>query len=373
MNISDIGASGKILLIGLCLMLFGALFLVAEPDTGSTEGTPLFLFALLFLVPGAIISGVALVGGGAARICEALDDNTKRYVRWGILIAIVCLYGGTTVNRYLESQPAAIAARAEQQQKAEQDAHEKREATLEALIGGWVNGEGDSNFLVFDAQGATYTMQDKTVTVVGTWTIKNRESSSTPIIIRKASGWSLIKEVHQQKVLAAGHTQLVLKYFSDEYPDRKYIPETFRRVTDLAAHRLTNRAFSYLKSIPVVPETSTLPVQSINGVNHWFYAKPVTVVNGNGGDVISAGPGWDFERMKIMSNGDPVTLLAVTDITFKDYLWFLVRTSEGVEGYQLGGNLCAREAWIKGVHHFCPVTFIPRDRFGNPLEIALAR
>lgn len=371
MNISDIGASGKILLVGLCLMLFGALLLVAEPDTGSTEGTPLFLFALLFLVPGAIISTVALIGGGAAKIYGALDDNTKRYVRWGALIVIVCLYGGTTVNRYLESRPAAIAARAEQQQKAEQDAHEKREATLEALIGGWVNGEGDSNFLVFDAQGATYTMQDQTVTVVGTWSIKNRESSSTPIIIRKASGWSLIKDVHQHKVLAAGPTQLVLKYVSDDYPDRKYKPETFRRVTDLAAHRLTNLAFGYLKSIPVVPETNTLPVQSMDGINHWFYAQPVTVVNG--GDEITAGPGWDFERMKIVSKGDPVTLLAVTDITFRDYPWFLVRTSEGVEGYQLGGSLCAREAWIQGVHHFCPVTFIPRDRFGNPLEIALAR
>ena len=54
-----------------------------------------------------------------------------------------------------------------------------------------------------------------------------------------------------------------------------------------------------------------------------------------------------------MYKGDPVVLIAVTEIETKGFLWFQIRYRDGQDGYALGGLLCPREVSIDGLKQRC--------------------
>ncbi len=75
---------------------------------------------------------------------------------------------------------------------------------------------------------------------------------------------------------------------------------------------------------------------------------------GSWGGKVRSGPGMEHAQIASLRQGEPLTLLARTEIVFNDYPWFRIRTSDGLEGYQWGGVVCARGVAVEGAFETCP-------------------
>jgi hypothetical protein len=89
----------------------------------------------------------------------------------------------------------------------------------------------------------------------------------------------------------------------------------------------------------------------VDGVTHWNFEEPVPVTTYGG--IVRSGPGHEYNKVTSMYKGDPVVLIAVTEIETKGFLWFQIRYRDGQDGYALGGLLCPREVSIDGLKQRC--------------------
>jgi len=89
----------------------------------------------------------------------------------------------------------------------------------------------------------------------------------------------------------------------------------------------------------------------VYGVTHRFFEQPVPATT-NGG-VVRSGPGQDHSKVASMYMGDPVALIAVTDIETDGFSWFQIHYRDGLKGYALGGLLCPKTSSIDRLQLRC--------------------
>lgn len=90
-------------------------------------------------------------------------------------------------------------------------------------------------------------------------------------------------------------------------------------------------------------EEDIVAMQEAAATEEYTYAK------------VRSGPGTQFNILNGLTRGEIVQILAVTDVRLDGFSWYRIRTESGVNGYVAGGNLCAKEHWIDGIHHNCEV------------------
>jgi hypothetical protein len=66
------------------------------------------------------------------------------------------------------------------------------------------------------------------------------------------------------------------------------------------------------------------------------------MVAGSRGSNIRTAPQANATKLGSTASGQPVTLLAKTNVIYQGYPWFKVRMNNGQEGYQWGGGICAK-------------------------------
>jgi hypothetical protein len=72
------------------------------------------------------------------------------------------------------------------------------------------------------------------------------------------------------------------------------------------------------------------------------------------GGVVRAGPSRSTPLVGTLNEGEPVTILADSGITWNGYHWFRIRYRGGNTGYQWGGILCSRGTLVPGIFRTCP-------------------
>lgn len=65
------------------------------------------------------------------------------------------------------------------------------------------------------------------------------------------------------------------------------------------------------------------------------------VAAGSWGGIVRSGPGQGYDKVTSLDEGDPVTLMARTDVTWNGYPWFKIAYGNDKRGFQWGGILCA--------------------------------
>jgi hypothetical protein len=96
-------------------------------------------------------------------------------------------------------------------------------------------------------------------------------------------------------------------------------------------------ARAYVKKLaeqPSPPGNANLPPPA---------AAPTTypMPAGSWGGIVRKGPGQGYPKAGSLQEGDPVTLVAKTDVFENGFPWFKITYSGGGSGYQWGGILCA--------------------------------
>jgi hypothetical protein len=81
------------------------------------------------------------------------------------------------------------------------------------------------------------------------------------------------------------------------------------------------------------------------------FDRPVAA--GSWGGVVRNGPGMEHDRVAVLREGEPVTLLYNTRIMRDGYPWFLIRLRDGRLGFQWGGILCRTGTAVEGVFERC--------------------
>ena len=95
-------------------------------------------------------------------------------------------------------------------------------------------------------------------------------------------------------------------------------------------------ARAYVKKLAAEPQTSSPPAGPTVSANDDF---PVAAASWGG--VLRDGPGQNFCKVGSLQEGEPVTLMARTDVFEGDFPWFKIAFKDGKIGYQWGGILCS--------------------------------
>jgi hypothetical protein len=75
---------------------------------------------------------------------------------------------------------------------------------------------------------------------------------------------------------------------------------------------------------------------------------------GSWGGRVRSGPGTTYGQVASTAEGDPVTLLGVTDVGGSSNPWFSIRLSNGQTGYQSGSLICGVNSPVTGAKGLCP-------------------
>jgi SH3 domain-containing protein len=82
---------------------------------------------------------------------------------------------------------------------------------------------------------------------------------------------------------------------------------------------------------------------------------------GSWGGVLRDGPGQQYRKIGSLAEGEPVTLMARTEVMENDFPWFKITTKSGQTGYQWGGILCAIGVERPGLFQTCPAGSTTRN------------
>jgi uncharacterized protein YraI len=71
------------------------------------------------------------------------------------------------------------------------------------------------------------------------------------------------------------------------------------------------------------------------------------------GGVVRSGPGGDYPRVASLREGDAVTILARTGVTWNGFEWLKISYHGNQVGYQWGGILCPIGTALQGTYEVC--------------------
>jgi len=78
------------------------------------------------------------------------------------------------------------------------------------------------------------------------------------------------------------------------------------------------------------------------------------VAAGSWGGIVRSGPGQSYRKVDSLEEGQPVTLMARTDVMQDGFPWFKIAYAGDGKGYQWGGILCAVGAERPDIFKLCP-------------------
>jgi Bacterial SH3 domain len=78
------------------------------------------------------------------------------------------------------------------------------------------------------------------------------------------------------------------------------------------------------------------------------------IAAGSWGGIVRNGPGQSYRKVDSLEEGQPVTLMARTDVMENGYPWFKIEYEDGGKGYQWGGILCSPGAERPDLYKTCP-------------------
>ena len=93
------------------------------------------------------------------------------------------------------------------------------------------------------------------------------------------------------------------------------------------------------------PSTAATPTISAN--------DDFPAVAASWGGVVRDGPGQQYRKVGSLAEGEPVTLMARTDVFEGDFPWFKIAFKDGKIGYQWGGILCSPGAERPDIFKTC--------------------
>jgi hypothetical protein len=363
---------GAGLALGGILMLAGYLMMSLTSSGGG--GGIMIVLGLLLILPGAFITVSTLAAWLLSKIYGSLSDGNKRRVKYSFLILFLGSIAWFGISTFLFSRPAAISARqevwAEQARLDQLAASGKIEAAQRFLIGAWRNETQPENIDVFNDQGVSYSITNGKINHLGQWSL-DIYPHAAPAAVELTRNFDTGYVVH--RILTVDDSQLVIELLTDadDSPGvRSAAIHTYGRVIDTEALPKFDPAavtgkkqpepaaydpFAAIATIPVSRQSEIAETKIIEGVTHRLFASPIAVTTGGG--IVRSGPGLTHSKASSLYKGDPVALVAVTDVNMDGYLWFQIRYRDGQQGYALGALLCARETWLEGLHKQCPVFF----------------
>jgi hypothetical protein len=109
-------------------------------------------------------------------------------------------------------------------------------------------------------------------------------------------------------------------------------------------------ARAYVKKLAADPQTPSSPAGPAVSANDDF---PVAAASWGG--VLRDGPGQNFRKVGSLQEGEPVTLMARSDVVEDGFPWFKITTQRGQTGYQWGGILCSTGAERPDIFKTCTV------------------
>ncbi len=83
-------------------------------------------------------------------------------------------------------------------------------------------------------------------------------------------------------------------------------------------------------------------------------ANDFPVAAGSWGGIVRDGPGQRYRKVDSLDEGDPVTLMARTDVFENGFPWFKIAYGNGGTGYQWGGILCSTGEERTDIFKTCP-------------------
>jgi hypothetical protein len=107
-------------------------------------------------------------------------------------------------------------------------------------------------------------------------------------------------------------------------------------------------ARAYVKKLAEQPQAAAPPPQAAPAPNDF------PVAAGSWGGIVRDGPGQSYRKVDSLDEGDPVTLMARTDVFENGFPWFKIAYGDGGSGYQWGGILCAIGDERSDVFKTCP-------------------
>ncbi len=135
--------------------------------------------------------------------------------------------------------------------------------------------------------------------------------------------------------------QLDTRNQATSFSDRSYMS-----LTSAATYFNPNTGFTFQDQGGTGVLSSNLGVRLNCVVSDITGSPETTVPAGNfpgfsfGGN-LRAGPGTNTAGLGSTSNGQPLTLVSDTGVSFNGFTWWLVRLQNGQQAYQWGGLLCA--------------------------------
>ena len=78
------------------------------------------------------------------------------------------------------------------------------------------------------------------------------------------------------------------------------------------------------------------------------------VVAGSWGGIVRDGPGQSYRKVDSLEEGQPVTLMARTEVFENGFPWFKITYEDARNGYQWGGILCSVGAERPDLFKTCP-------------------
>jgi hypothetical protein len=99
------------------------------------------------------------------------------------------------------------------------------------------------------------------------------------------------------------------------------------------------------------------------------YDTAFPIQAGSWGGKVRAGPGMEYEHLTSLKEGDPVTLLGVSDVVMNGYPWFHIQYRTGQEGFKWGGILCAKDVMVDGLYENCQASEESATKQGELIDV----
>jgi hypothetical protein len=114
-------------------------------------------------------------------------------------------------------------------------------------------------------------------------------------------------------------------------------------------------ARAYVKKLADQPQAAPSPSPPPGAARAGSANDDFPVAAGSWGGVLRDGQGQQYRKIGSLAEGEPVTLMARTDVMDNGYPWFKITTKSGQSGYQWGGILCSIGAERPDLFQTCPV------------------
>lgn len=96
-------------------------------------------------------------------------------------------------------------------------------------------------------------------------------------------------------------------------------------------------ARAYVKKLADQPQAAPSPSPPPGAARAGSANDDFPVAAGSWGGVLRDGQGQQYRKIGSLAEGEPVTLMARTDVMDNGYPWFKITTKSGQSGYQWGG------------------------------------